>query len=293
MLLSEQYSLYTTHNRPVTVLEPPSWRAVRPRAALVRLARFSDLLVTLSVHRLSVRYKQSHLGAAWAVLQPLAIMVTFTAVFSLLGGVPSEGIPYGLFAYAALVPWTAFSSGLSSATGALTGHAYLLGKVSFPREILPLTYVVAAVIDGAIACVALAGLMAWYGIGLSPTALWSLAALGLLVAWLVGTGLVLSAVQVRHRDVGLAVPVLLPMWMFASPVVYPLALARAKLSPGLYFLYTLNPMAGIIDTFRRGLVLHTAPDPMAIGVAAVVVCTLLPFAYLYFKYAELTMADVV
>jgi len=212
------------------------------------------------------------------VLQPLAIMVTFTAVFSLLGGVPSEGIPYGLFAYAALVPWTAFASGLSSATGALTSHASLLGKVSFPREILPLTYVVAAVSDGAIACIALAALMAWYGVGLSVDVLWALAALGLLILWLIGTGLLLSAIQVRHRDVGLAMPVLLQIWMFATPVVYPLALARAKLSPGLYFLYTLNPMTGIVDTFRRGLVLHVGPDPIAVGVAAVVVCVLLPAA---------------
>jgi len=280
-------------NRPVTVLEPPSWAAVRPLAALARLRQFSDLLLTLSAHRISVRYKQSRLGAAWAVLQPLAIMVTFTAVFSLLGGVPSEGIPYGLFAYAALVPWTAFASGLSSATGALTGHASLLGKVSFPREILPLTYVVAAVSDGAIACIALAALMAWYGVGLSIDALWAVIALVLLILWLVGTGLVLSAIQVRHRDVGLAMPVLLQIWMFATPVVYPLALARGKLSPGLYFLYTVNPMTGIVDTFRRGLVLHTGPDPLALGVAAGVVCALLPAAYLYFKYAELTMADVV
>jgi homopolymeric O-antigen transport system permease protein len=275
------------------VLEPPSWRALRPSAALRRLARFSDLLFTLSAHRLSVRYKQSRLGPIWAVLQPLAIMVTFAAVFTLLGGVPSEGIPYALFAYTALVPWTAFAAGLSSSTTALTSHAALLGKVSFPREILPLTYVAAAVTDGLIACTALAALMVWYRVAIGITALWAVVAIALLVLWLIGTGLLLSAVHVRHRDVGLAVPVLLQIWMFVTPVVYPLALARNRLSPIAYLLYTLNPMAGIVDTFRRGLVLHSPPDFAALWAAAIVVFALLPIAYAYFKYAELTMADVV
>jgi lipopolysaccharide transport system permease protein len=266
---------------------------LRPWPALRRLAGFRDLLFTLSAHRIKVRYKQSRLGILWAVLQPLAIMLAFTLVFSLLGGAPSEGIPYALFAYSALVPWTAFASGLSSATGALTGHAALVTKVSFPREILPLTYVVAAITDGAIACIALAALMAWYGVPIGATALWSLLAFVLLALWLLASGLLLSAVQVRHRDVGLAVPVVLQVWMFATPVVYPLSLAHAKLSPALYVAYVMNPMAGIADTFRRGLVLHAGPDPTALAAAAIVTAVLLPVAYAYFKHAELTMADVV
>jgi len=285
--------LYPTADRRVTVIEPPSWRAVRPGAAVARLARFGDLLLTLSAHRISVRYKQSRLGIIWAVLQPVAIMLTFTAVFSLLGGAPSEGIPYALFAYTALVPWTAFASGLSSATGSLTSHAALLGKVSFPREILPLTYVAAAMTDLLLACTALAALMVWYAVSLTVTAFWSLLALVLLVLWLVATGLLLSAVQVRHRDVGLAIPVVLQVWMFATPVVYPLALARTRLTPLLYLAYVSNPMAGIIDTFRRGLVLHAGPDMTALTMAAVVVVIVLPVSYVYFKFAELTMADVV
>ncbi len=229
----------------------------------------------------------------WAVLQPLAIMLAFTLVFSLLGGAPSEGVPYAVFAYAALVPWTAFASGLSSATSSLTGHAALLTKVAFPREILPITYVVAAMADTAIASLALGALMLWYGIALTPTALWALPALLLLALWLLGAGLLLSAVHVRHRDVGLAVPVLLQVWMFGTPVVYPLSLARAELSPAAYAAYILNPMAGIVDTFRRGVVLHAAPDGPALGAATLVVAVLLPCAYLYFKHAERTMADAV
>jgi lipopolysaccharide transport system permease protein len=283
----------STLDRPVTVIEPPTLRALRPMAALRRLAQFGDLLVTLSAHRLSVRYKQSRLGVVWAVLQPLAIMLAFTLVFSLLGGAPSDGIPYALFAYAALVPWTAFASGLSSATGALTGHAALLTKVAFPREILPLTYVVVAVADAALASVVLAGLMVWYHVPVTGTVAWALLALVLLALWLTGIGLLLSAVHVRHRDVGLAVPVLLQVWMFATPVVYPLSLAKAQLPPSLYTLYTANPMAGVVDTFRRGAVLHTAPDGQALLAAVVMTFVLLPIAYAYFKYADVTMADVV
>lgn len=266
---------------------------MHPLAAIGQLGGFTDLLLTLSAHRISVRYKQSRLGALWALLQPLAIMLAFTLVFSLLGGAPSEGVPYAVFAYAALVPWTAFASGLSNATSSLTGHAALLTKVAFPREILPITYVVAAMADTAIASVALGGLMVWYGIALGPSALWALPALLLLALWLLGTGLLLSAVHVRHRDVGLAVPVLLQVWMFATPVVYPLSLARGKLSPAAYMVYTLNPMAGIVDTFRRGVVLHATPDVPALVTATLVVMVLLPCAYVYFKHAERTMADAV
>ncbi len=240
-----------------------------------------------------MRYKQSRLGVLWALLQPLAIMLAFTLMFSLLGGAPSEGVPYVVFAYAALVPWTAFASGLANATGSLTGHAALLTKVAFPREILPITYVVAAMVDTAIASIALFALMLWFGIPLTPAALWALPALLLLALWLLGAGLLLSAVHVRHRDVGLAVPVLLQVWMFATPVVYPLSLARTTLPPAAYTAYILNPMAGIVDTFRRGLVLHAAPDVPALMAATLVVAVLLPCAYAFFKHAEQTMADAV
>ena len=280
-------------DRPIVRLEPPSFAAIRPWSAVGRLAGSWDLLVTLSLHRIKVRYAQSRLGVAWAVLQPLGIMLAFVLVFSLLGGAPSEGVPYALFAYAALVPWTAFASGLSNTTTALTGHAALLTKVAFPREILPLTYVVAALLDALIASCALAALMGWYRVPPTGLLAWAVVALGLLALLLVGAGLLLSAIQVRHRDVGLAIPVLLQIWMFATPVVYPLSLARDQLSPALYWLYLANPMAGIADTFRRATVLQQAPDPQALAMSAVVAVVLLPLAFFYFKYAEFTMADVV
>jgi lipopolysaccharide transport system permease protein len=279
--------------RRVTIIEPPSWWRLNPLRELARLPQFTDLLWTLSVHRIRVRYKQSRLGMAWAILQPLSMMLVFTLMFSLLGNAPSQGVPYALFAYAALLPWSAFSSGLSTASGSLTGHAALLTKVYFPREILPLTYVVAALVDLAVASTALAALMVWYHVALTPLALWSIAALVVLTAFVTAVGLLLAALQVRYRDIALAMPVLLQVWLFATPVLYPLDMAREALRPALYDLYVLNPMAGVVDTFRRTLVLHQAPDLHALAMAILVTAGLLPIAYAYFKYSELTMADVV
>jgi lipopolysaccharide transport system permease protein len=279
--------------RPIAVFEPPTWRALNLISELGRLQRFVDLLRTLSVHRVKVRYKQSRLGLLWALLQPLAMMLVFTLMVSFLGGAPSDGLPYAVFAYSALLPWTAFASGLSSASGALTSHASLLTKVAFPREILPITYVVAALVDLATAATVLAGLMVWFRVALTSTAIWGLIAIALLAAFLLAASLAASAVQVRYRDVGLAMPVVLQVWMFASPILYPLSAARHALSPAAYVLYILNPMAGIVETFRRGVVLHQSPDVPALLASALVTAILLPAAYLYFKVAERTMADVV
>lgn len=286
-------SLQLSRSRPKTVLEPPSFRTLHPVTQLGRLAGASDLLYALTVHRLRVRYKQSRLGILWALLHPLAMMVVFTAVFTLLRGAPGGDIPYALFVYAGLLPWSAFSSGLSSSVTALTGHAALLTKVSFPREILPLTYAAAALADFAIASLALAALMAWYAVPLSATALWAIPAVLVMALFLVALGLLLSAVQVRYRDVGLAMPVVLQLWLFASPILYPLTAVEQALSPALYKLYLVNPFAGIADTFRRGVVLHENPDALALGTAALVTAMLLPLAYVYFKHTESTMADVV
>lgn len=280
-------------SRPVTVFEPPSLAGVHPLAALRRLAHFGDLFVTLSLHRIDVRYKQSRLGLAWAMLHPTAMMLVFTGMFSLLGTSRSEGVPYAIFAFAGLLPWTAFSNGLSSATTSLTAHAALLTKVAFPREILPATYVVAALVDFAIGAIVLALLMLFYQVPPSMQALWALAAIAVLAVGLVGAGLLLSALQVRHRDVGLAMPVLLQLWMFASPILYPLSLVRDRLPEPLYWLYLLNPVAGIVDTFRRALLFAQPPDPLALGLGAGVVAVLLPTAYIYFKLRERTLADTV
>jgi lipopolysaccharide transport system permease protein len=280
-------------SRPITVYEPAALAKVRPIAALGHLRDHADLLITLSQHRIKVRYQQSRLGLVWAVVQPLAMMLVFTLVFGFLRSAPSGETPFPLFAYTALIPWTMFSSGLTSASGALTSHAALLTKAYFPREILPLTYVVASFVDFVLASLLLALLMAWFGVAPSWSVLWTLPAIALLVVFLIGLGLFLSALQVRYRDVALAMPVLIQVWLFATPVIYPLDTVRASLPPWLYALYVANPMAGIVDTFRRGAVLHQAPDVQALGTAAVVTLLLAPAAYVYFKLTERTVADVV
>lgn len=280
-------------DRPLIVYEPPALRPGHPFAAIRRLASFSDLFLTLSLHRINVRYKQSRLGILWAVIQPLSMMLVFTLMFTLVRAAPSGVVPFPLFAYAGLVPWTMFSSGLVAAASALTAHASLLTKVSFPREILPLTYIVAALVDFTLASAVLGGLMLWFGVSPGPTVIWAAAAIVVLTAFLTGLSFVLAALQVRYRDIGLAMPVLMQVWLFASPVLYPLDAVRQALPSPLYTLYTLNPMAGVIDTFRRAVILHQAPDFAAFGIAAAIAALLLPAAYVYFTYAQLTVADTV
>jgi len=279
--------------RPTVVYEPPALRHIHPIAALRGLRQFFDLFVTLSLHRVNVRYKQSRLGILWAVLQPLAMMIVFTLMFTLVRANPGGLVPFPLFAYAALVPWTMFASGLTSAASALTSHASLLTKVAFPREILPLTYIVAALVDFLLGALVLGALMVWFDVSPGWHAFWAAPSILILTTFLIGLALLLAAVQVRYRDVGLAMPVLLQVWLFASPVLYSLDAVRASLPPPLYFIYTLNPLAGIVETFRRALVLHQAPDYAALLTAAIVALLLLPIAYVYFKYVELTVADTV
>lgn len=229
------------------------------------------------------------LGVTWAVLQPLVMMVVFVVVFSRLARVPSEGMPYALFAYTALLPWTFFATSITSATGSLVSHTQLITKVYFPREILPLTYIVAAFFDFLLGLAALMVLMAWYDVALSPAAVYLVPVIGLLGAWITAVSLLLSAAQVRWRDVGVAVPVLVQLGMFASPVIYPLALVPEHWRPW----YLLNPLAGIINAFRDVLLRGQSPDAVPLAYASVVTALGLPVAYALFKRAEATMADVV
>jgi lipopolysaccharide transport system permease protein len=277
--------------RQITVIEPPSLSDLRPSRALRTLPRFADLLLTLTAHRLKVRYKRSHLGVLWAVIQPLAMMLVFTLMWLVLGRAPAGEVPYALFAFSALVPWTAFAGGLSNATNSLTAHAALLTKVYFPREILPLTYVLAALVDFGLGSLALFAMMWWFGVPLSPTIVWSVPAILLLALHLTACSLLVAAVQVYHRDIGIAMPLLVQLWMFATPVIYPLNAVKAALPASLYQLYILNPMTGIVETFRRAVVLHQAPMFDALASSLIVTVVLLPLAFVYFKWLERTMAD--
>lgn len=271
------------------VIRPASRAWLRVGEHLARLREYRDLLHTLSAHRISVRYKQTALGLAWAVLQPLLMMAIFTGIFSVLAKMPSDGLPYALFAYAALLPWTFFSTSVTNATNSLVAHTQLITKVYFPREILPLTYVVAGLFDFAIGFVVLLGLMSWYRTPVTAAAWNIVPILGLLSAWILAVSLVLAAVQVRFRDIGVALPVLVQTLMFASPIIYPLTAVPAAWRGW----YLLNPMAGIVSSFRDILLRHAAPDPVPLRYAVIVTAIALPIAYLFFKRAEATMADLI
>ena len=256
---------------------------------LRRLSEYRDLLLTLSIHRVNVRYRQTLLGIAWAVLQPLVLMVVFALVFSRLARMPSEGVPYALFAYAALLPWTFFSTAVVNATGSLVNHTQLITKVYFPREILPLTYIVAALFDFALGLVALAALMAWFDVPLTSAVFLVVPLVALMATWALAVSLVTSAVQVRWRDIGVAMPVIVQIGMFVSPVIYPLDVVPHAWRA----VYLLNPMAGIIQAFRDVLLRGIRPDTTPLVFAIAVTAVVLPLAYLFFKRAEATMADVV
>ena len=279
----------TAASRPATVIRVPSFTPFALARGMVRLVHYRDLLYTLSVHRLKVRYKQSVLGPSWAVLQPLSLMLIYTVIFSRIARMPSEGAPYALFAYCALLPWTYFSTALSTATVSLVNHFSLVTKVYFPREILPLTYVFASLVDFLVASTVLGGMLLYYDVSLTAQAVYAIPTIAVLTLFTVAVSLVLCAIQVRYRDIGVAMPLVLQLWMFATPVVYPLSVVPEAWRS----LYLLNPMVGIIESFRRVILQGEPPDFHALTISAIVSMILLPVAFIYFKHVEATVADII
>src|SRR5215208_815605 len=266
-----------SHARPIKIIRPVSFSPVDLFRELRGLWQYRDLFYTLTVHRIKVRYKQSVLGLAWAILQPLSLMLMYTVIFSVIAKVPSEGVPYAVFAYAALLPWTFFSSALTNATMSLVNHSQLVTKVYFAREILPGTYVSAALFDFCVASFFLIALFIYYGVTLTVYALWAIPILVLLTMLATALSLIFSVIQVRFRDVGVAMPLLLQLWMFASPVVYPLSAVPQRLRG----YYALNPLVGVIENFRRVMLQGQSPDFYSLGISAVIAALALPVAYLY------------
>jgi lipopolysaccharide transport system permease protein len=275
--------------RPISEIRPASLSGINLLANLSKLPQYKDLIWTLSVHRIKVRYKQSVLGVFWAILQPISMMLIFTFIFSLIAKMPSEGAPYAIFAYTALLPWNYFSGGVSNATTSLVRHAQFVTKVYFPREILPITYIVAALFDFGVASTLLAGLMFYYHVPLSINALYAVPIILVLSCFALAVSFFFSATQVRFRDIGVAVPLLLQVWLFATPVIYPLSAVPARWRS----FYLLNPMVGIIESFRQVILKGTAPESGSLLLSAVISVTLLIASYLYFKQVEATMADFV
>jgi lipopolysaccharide transport system permease protein len=271
---------------PVIRIRPSSDRLV---SGLEELWQYRELLYFLVWRDVKVRYKQTAIGAAWAIIQPLLTMVIFTVVFDKFAKMPSDGLPYPIFSFAALLPWTYFSKALNQSVSSVVADANLITKVYFPRLLLPLSAVVGGLIDFAIAFVFLLAMMAWYG--LAPH--WGIVLLPFFVLLTMLTALSvsvwLSVINVRYRDVGQAIPFLVQIWLFASPVAYPASVVPENWR----FLYNLNPLAGIIEGFRWALLGNQNPPVIVLMSTAIVVLELIYGGIVFFKRMEKTFVDVV
>lgn len=261
-----------------------SWVALNLRD----LWAYRELLYFLTWRDIKVRYKQTAMGAAWAVVQPLFTMLVFTIFFSKFVGVPSDGLPYPIFAYAGLLPWTFFANAVGTSSNSLIGSSGLITKVYFPRMIVPASAVAAGLLDLAIASVILIGLAIFYGV----TATWGLIWLPLLVALTVGfslgLGILVSALTVRFRDVRHALPFVIQLWMFASPIIYPSSVVPEQWRWALAF----NPLTGIIEGFRSALV-GRAMNWHALGISAAITLALLIVSAYAFRRLEKSFADLI
>jgi lipopolysaccharide transport system permease protein len=270
----------------VTVIRPSrGWAPLR----LSELWEYRELLYFLVWRDIKVRYKQTALGAAWAIIQPFFTMLVFTLFFGRLANIQSDGVPYALFSFAALVPWTFFANGLSQSADSLVGSANLIKKVYFPRLVVPLAAVLSGVVDFALAFLVLIAMMLYFGIVPTLNVIWLPLLLLLALITALGVGLWLSALNVEFRDVRYVVPFLIQFWLFATPIAYPSSL----LSEPWRTLYGLNPMAGVVEGFRWALIgTNTAPGAMILVSALAAVAILVSGAY-YFRRMEKTFADVV
>ena len=271
---------------PVIVVKPSrGWVSLK----LNELWHYRELLYFLTWRDIKVRYKQTVLGAAWAIIQPFFTMVVFSLFFGKLAKVPSDGIPYPIFAYAALVPWTFFANGLSQSSNSLVDNANMLKKVYFPRLVVPLSSVISGVVDFILAFTVLLGMMLFYGIYPTINVLWLPFLLLLTLTTSLGVGLWLSAMNVQFRDVRYTVPFLTQFWLFATPIAYPSSL----LSEPWRTLYGINPMVGVVEGFRWALLgTDTAPGPIIL-VSSLVAVALLVSGCFFFRKMEKTFADVV
>lgn len=271
---------------PVVVIRPSrGWVSLK----LQDLWEYRELLYFLVWRDVKVRYKQTVLGAAWAILQPFLTMVVFSIFFGRLAGVPSDGIPYPVFAYTALLPWQLFAHALTESGNSLVANQQLITKVYFPRLVIPISAVLAGLVDFSIAFVVLLGMMFYYGI--VPTAAASALPLFILlaIATALAVGLWLSALNVQYRDVRYTIPFLTQFWLFATPIAYSSSLVPEQWRA----LYGLNPMAGVVEGFRWALLGKSGGVGPLMIVSALVVGVLLVGGLVYFRRMEKTFADVV
>jgi lipopolysaccharide transport system permease protein len=259
------------------------------RDSIHDLWRYRELLYFFAWRDVKVRYRQAVLGAAWAVMQPLFTMLLFTAIFGRMARVPSNGIPYPIFSYCALVPWTYFSSVVSQASSSISGNSSLVTKVYFPRLLLPGGTAVAALLDFAIASVLLVAMMFYYHVKLSWMLLLFPLAVVLMILITTGVSLFVAALTVRYRDVRHLLPFLIQLWMFATPIIYPASMVPARYRPVL----ALNPCWGMVDSFRACLLPNQPIDLKLIGSSVVAAIVLFAGGVYYFRSMEKSFADII
>jgi lipopolysaccharide transport system permease protein len=272
---------------PYVRIEPSQgWVSLKLR----ELWEYRELLYFLVWRDVKVRYKQTVLGVAWAIIRPFFTMVVFSVFFGKLAKVPSDGIPYPIFSYAALVPWTFFANGLSQASNSLVGSANLIRKVYFPRLAMPIATVLGGVVDFVLAFIMLLAIMLYYGMAPTVNVIWLPFFLLLALVTALGVALWLSAMNVQFRDVRYTVPFITQFWMFVTPIAYSSSLIE---NPLFRALYGINPMTGVVEGFRWALLAtDTAPGPTII-ISCLAALVLLVSGAFYFRRTEKTFADVV
>lgn len=294
LLAREPVPLPARGVHPEAEREEPPLTVLRPSAGWVSLGirelwQSRELLAFFVWRDVKLRYAQTALGVAWAVLQPLLTMAVFSLFFGRLARMPSDGVPYPLFSFAALVPWTFFSTGLARCASSLVSQQGLLTKIYFPRLVLPIGAVLGGLVDVGVALIVLLAMLGWYGVALSLSMLWIFPLLALCLMAALGAGLWLAALNVRYRDVQQVLPFTVQLWLFATPVAYPSSL----LSEPWRTLYGLNPMAGAIEGIRWAL-LGTGPAPTGmILISSLTAVTVLVGGAFFFRRMERSFADIV
>ena len=253
------------------------------------LYSYRELLREWIARDLKVRYKQSFLGSAWAILQPLSLMVVFSVIFTQFVKIPSDGVPYPVFSYAALLPWTFFAGSISLASQSLVQNMNLVTKIYFPREILPVSVVMAGLVDFLIGSIILIGMIFIYQIKIQITVLMLPAILLIQILLTFGIVLITSALNVFYRDIRFIIPLGLQLWMYATPIIYPITLVPERFR----VLYMLNPMAGMIESYRLVLIYGMWPDWRIIGYLFLFSISIFCLGYVYFKRVEWKFPDLI
>ena len=271
---------------PVVIIEASkSWVSLRLRD----LWAYRELLYFLTWRDVKVRYKQTLLGAAWAILQPLMTMLIFTLLFGKLAGIKSDGLPYPIFAYGGLLIWTFFANSVTNSSNSLVGSAHLITKIYFPRMIVPASAVAAGLVDLALAFLIQIGLMIYYGVHASWALLMVLPLIVLTTMLALGVGMWLSALNVKYRDVRYAIPFLIQLWMFASPIIYPVSMLSTKWQ----WVLTLNPLTGIIQNFRIALFGNQPFNWKSLSISVAITTIVLVYSSYSFRRMERHFADIV